>query len=104
MKGCNLNFDTINPLKAPTNPPMSMEMISATGISQSPNESPENILFAVPFACKREAQTQAQRPRHLPAERSVPVKTMMPATPSAIRRREADCIVILTIESNDKNL
>ena len=102
MNGCSLNLETINPLNAPTSPPTAMEMSKPRGISHGLYASDGNILFITPFDCNSEAHMQAQRPTQRPAERSVPVRTMAPAIPKAIISLAADCMVMFTIESNDR--
>ena len=99
-----LNFDTIKPLNPPTAAPIAIQTSKAIGISQSEYARDGNILFITSEDWSSEAQTQAQSPRQRPAERSVPVKTIIPATPSAMIRREADCIRMFTMESRDRNL
>ena len=81
-----------------------MEINKPIGISHTLYASEGNILFITPLDCSSEAQIQAQSPTQRPAERSVPVSTIAPAIPSAIINLAADCMVMFTIESNDKKL
>ena len=47
---------------------------------------------------------QAVRPTTRPAERSVPVRMIAPAMPSAMGRFAADSVMMLTIEAMDRKL
>jgi hypothetical protein len=61
------------------------------------------ILLGYPAICKSEAATQAVSPTALPAEISVPVRTIHPAIPKAIGNFDAVSEMIFTTDDKERN-
>jgi len=87
MKGCSLNLATQKPLTRPMSAPSAMTARITTGMGRGPIASMKRL--AVPAFCSMMADKKPVRPMMRPAERSVPVKIIQPAMPSAMGRREA---------------
>ena len=97
MKGCSLNLATQKPLTRPTMPPTAITTTSTITTGQGP--IPARKRLARSDFCRRMAETNAPSPTTRPAERSVPVRMMAPAMPSAMGRRVAVSWMMLTIDA-----
>ena len=100
MKGCSLNFATKKPLTKPMIAPMAMTARMAMQIPAQVGMFgiQLNILRARSVFCSRAAERAADRPTTRPPERSVPVRTMQPATPSANGRDAAASEMMFVME------
>ena len=99
MNGCRLNLAVQKPLTAPTSAPMAMTAKMTMGTGTVP--MPGNILLGYSAICSSEAATQAVRPTTRPAERSVPVRMIAPAMPSAMGRFAAESETMLMMDFID---
>ena len=101
MYGCSFHFAITKPLTKPMQAPMTITS-STTSSRFCGTPSAMKRPFAPAF-CSRIAATNAVRPATRPPVKSVPARTIQPATPSAIGRRAAVTETMFTSEGTPKN-
>ncbi len=96
IKGCSLNFATLNPFTNPTKAPTPITSRSTSGRGAVFVISGNTLKTVV----SKEAEIHAVRPTTRPAEISVPVSTIQPPIPSAIGNFAAVRDNMFTIEGS----
>ena len=103
MKGCRLNLATKKPFTIPISAPMATTMRTVSRIQPGVMAGRlEKSFREMVRSCSSAPATAAVRPTTRPPDKSVPVRTMQPAMPSAMGNDAATRETMFAMEPADR--